>query len=114
MLITGIDVDVEVRSKNKDDKTSNAQKECNKKDGKNDSEEEKTSAMEVDEKHDKEANAARSERESPEAEGWTVVNDSIANHVVNDTTANQVVNDATADQSMNLVFHVFFTCHVLE
>lgn len=74
----GIDVDIEVRSKNKDDKTGNAQKECNKKDGKNDSEEH-TNAMEIDDKHAKEANAARSERESPEAEGWTVVNDTTAN-----------------------------------
>ena len=95
MLITGIDVDIEVRSKNKDDKTCSAQKECNKKDGKNDSEE-NTNAMEVDDKHDKEANAARSERESPETEGWTVVN------------------DTTAKQSMNLIFLVFFTCLVLN
>ncbi|GFG32783.1 hypothetical protein Cfor_10350 [Coptotermes formosanus] len=71
----GIDVDIEVRSKNKDDKTSTAQKECNQRDGKNSSEEENNNAMEVDDKHDKEANAARSERESPEAEGWTVVNE---------------------------------------
>jgi hypothetical protein len=112
MLITGIDVDIEVRSKNKDDKAGSAQEECNKKDGTNGSEEKHSSAMEVD-THDKEANAARSERESPEAEGWTVVNDATANHVVNDTTANQVVNDTTANQSMNLVF-LFFTCHVLN
>jgi len=93
MLITGIDVDIEVRSKNKDDKKGNAQKECDNKDGKNVSEEH-TSAMEVDDKQsneanadkqNNEANAARSERESPEAEGWTVVNDA-------------------ANQSMNLVF----------
>jgi hypothetical protein len=98
MLITGIDVDIEVRSKNNDDKTGSAQKECNKTDGKNDSEETHTSAMEethtsameVDDKHDKEANASRAERESPESEGWTVVN------------------DATANQSMNLVFFLCF------
>ena len=107
MVITGIDVDIEVRSKNKDDKRGHAQKECNNKDGKNGSEEEHTSAMEVDDKHNNEANAARSERASPESEGWTVVNDTAANHVVNDTTANQ---------SMNLVFFffVFFTCHILN
>ena len=98
MHITGIDVDIEVRSKNKDNKTGSAQKECNKKDGKNGSEEKTTIAMEVDDKDDKEANAARSERESPESEGWTVVNDTAANHVVNDTTANQ---------SKNLVFLYF-------
>lgn len=71
----GIDVDIEVRSKNRDDKTGTAQKECKQNDGKNGSEEEHASAMEVDDKHDKEAHAARSERESPEAEGWTVVNE---------------------------------------
>jgi hypothetical protein len=86
MLFIGIDVDIEVRSKNKDDKTSTAQKECNQRDGKNSSEEENNNAMEVDDKHDKEANAARSERESPEAEGWTVVN------------------EATQHQGMNLIF----------
>jgi len=75
----GIDVDIEVRSKNKDGKTDSAQKECNNKDGKNDSEETQASAMEVDDKHDKEANPARAERESPESEGWTVVNDATAN-----------------------------------
>lgn len=85
----GIDVDIEVRSKNKDDKRGNAPKECNNKDGKNGSEEEHTSAMEVDDKHNNEANAATSERASPDAEGWTVVNDTTANCVVNDTTANQ-------------------------
>jgi hypothetical protein len=90
VLITGIDVDIEVRSKNNDDKTGSAQKECNKTDGKNDSEETHTSAMEVDDKHDKEANASRAERESPESEGWTVLN------------------DATANQSMNLVFCIFY------
>ena len=123
MLITGIDVDIEVRSKNKDDKAGSAQEECNKKDGKNGSEEKRTIAMEVD---DKEANAARSERESPESEGWTVVNDATANNVVNDTTANNAVNDTTANhavnditanhavndtranQSMNLVFCIFY------
>lgn len=85
MLIAGIDVDIEVRTKTKDDKTGGAQKECNKKVGKNGSEEQ-SSAMEVDDKHDKAADASRSERESPEAEGWTVVN------------------GATANQSMNLIF----------
>jgi hypothetical protein len=101
ILITGIEVDVEVRSKNKDDKTGSAQKECNKKDGKNGSEEIHTSAMEVDDKHDEEANAARSERESPESEGWTVVNDATANHVVNDATANHVMNDDAAANHVN-------------
>ena len=86
MPITGIDVDIEVRSKNRDDKTGTAQKECKQSDGKNGSEEEHASAMEVDDKHDKEAHAARSERESPEAEGWTVVN------------------EATPHQGMNLIF----------
>jgi len=117
MLITGIDVDIEVRSKNKDDKTGSAQKECNKKDGKDGSEEKNTSPMEVDDKQDKEANAARSERGTPESEGWTVVNDTAASHVVNDTTANHVVNDTTAshvvndtsaNQSMNLIFCIFY------
>jgi hypothetical protein len=92
MLVTGIDVDIEVRSKNKDEKSGSAQKECNNKDEKNDSEETQTSAMEVDDKHDKEANAARAERESPESEGWTVVN------------------DATANQSMNLVCIFYMAC----
>jgi len=105
MVITGIDVDIEVRSKNKDDKRGHAQKECNNKDGKNGSEEEHTSAMEVDDKHNNEANAARSERASPESEGWTVVNDTAANHVVNDTTANQ---------SMNLVFFFLYFLHVIS
>jgi hypothetical protein len=108
MLITGIDVDIEVRSKNKDDKAGSAQKECNKKDGKNGSEEKNTSPMEVDDKHDNEANAARSERETPESEGWTVVNDTAASRVVNDTTANHVVNDTSANQSMNLIFCIFY------
>ena len=116
VLITGIDVDIEVRSKNKDDKRGSAQKECNKKDGKNGSEEEQTSAMEVDDQHNKGANAARSERESPEAEGWTVVsdtanhavNDSTANHAVNDATANHAVNDTTANQSMIFFFFGIF------
>ena len=110
--ITGIDVDIEVRSKNKDDKRGNAQKECNNKDGKNGSEEEHTSAMEVDDKHNNEANAARSERESPESEGWTVVNDTAANRVVNDTAANSVVNDTAANQSMNLVFCIFYMSYL--
>jgi len=97
----GIDVDIEVRSKNKDDKTGSAQKECNKKDGKDGSEEKNTSPMEVDDKQDKEANAARSERGTPESEGWTVVNDTAASRVVNDTTANHVVNDTTASHVVN-------------
>jgi len=82
----GIDVDIEVRSKNKDDKRGNVQKECNTKDGKSGSEEQHASAMEVDDRHNNEANAARSERESPEAEGWTVVNDTTANQ--NNVTPN--------------------------
>jgi hypothetical protein len=123
MLITGIDVDIEVRSKNKDDKTDRAQRECNKKDEKNGSEEKNTSPMEVDDKHGNEANAARSERETPESEGWTVVNDTAASHVVNDTSASYVENDTSAssvesdtsaNQSMNLIFFLFLTCHVLN
>jgi hypothetical protein len=78
MFLTGIDVDIDVRTRNKDEKTGDVQRETdNKKDGKsNASEEELSSAMDVDDKHDKEANAsaARTERETPETESWTVVN----------------------------------------
>jgi hypothetical protein len=75
--ITGIDVDIEVRTRNKDEKMGDSQKEHISKDGKNNVSEEQTDAMEVDNKHDKEtiASAGRSERESPENEGWTVVNE---------------------------------------
>lgn len=72
-------MDIEVRTKNKDEKIGGAQKETDsKKDGKNGScGEQQTSAMEVDDKHEKEASASapRSERGSPEAEGWMVVNE---------------------------------------
>ncbi|KDR18673.1 sequestosome-1 [Zootermopsis nevadensis] len=74
----GIDVDIEVRTRNKDEKAGDAKnKTDNTKDGKNNvSGEEQTNAMEVDEKHQKEASASapRAERESTESEGWTVVN----------------------------------------
>lgn len=88
ICITGIDVDIEVRTKNKDEKTGDAQKECNSKDGKKSVSQEQTDAMEVDNRHEKEtiASAGRSERESPETEGWTVVN------------------EGTQQQSMNLHF----------
>lgn len=76
ICITGIDVDIEVRTRNKNEKKGNPEKEHDDKGGKNVSEEQ-TDAMEVDNKHEKETNAkaGRSERESPETEGWTVVNE---------------------------------------
>lgn len=78
VFVTGIDVDIEVRTRNKDEKAGDAKnKTDNTKDGKNNvSGEEQTNAMEVDEKHQKEASASapRAERESTESEGWTVVN----------------------------------------
>jgi hypothetical protein len=71
-------VDIEVQTRNKDEKTGEAKKDTDeKKDGKNDaSGEQQTSPMDVDDKHEKEGNtsAARSERGSPVAEGWMVVN----------------------------------------
>lgn len=77
ICITGIDVDIEVRTRNKDEKTEDLQKEHDNKGGKNNVSEEQTDAMDVDNKHEKETNAraGRSERESPETEGWTVVNE---------------------------------------
>lgn len=76
IYITGIDVDIEVRTRNRNEKRGDPEKEHDNKGGKNVSEEQ-TDAMEVDNKHEKEANAraGRSERESPETEGWTVVNE---------------------------------------
>lgn len=72
----GIDVDIEVRTRNRSEKRGDPEKEHDNKGGKN-VPEEQTDAMEVDNKHEKEANASagRSERESPETEGWTVVNE---------------------------------------
>lgn len=76
ICITGIDVDIEVRTRNKNEKRGDSEKEHDDKGGKNVSEEQ-TDAMEVDNKHEKETNAraGRSERGSPETEGWTVVNE---------------------------------------
>jgi hypothetical protein len=92
-------VDIEVRTRNKDEKAGDAKEDTdNKKDGKNDvSGEQQANAMEVDDKHEKEANAsaARSERGSPEAEGWMVVIEDTLQH------------------GMNLHFELI-TCHVLS
>jgi hypothetical protein len=76
VCIAGIDVDIEVRTRNKDEKTGDSQ-ECNSKNGKKSVSEEQTEAMEVDNRHEKETivSAGRSERSSPETEDWTVVSE---------------------------------------
>ncbi|KAJ4436526.1 hypothetical protein ANN_16557, partial [Periplaneta americana] len=74
----GIDVDIEVRTKDKNEKDSKPEEEQKKTDNKED----EVSQMDVDDKQDNNnasnnAAPSKSQRESPESEGWTVVSGDI-------------------------------------